>query len=90
MLASLVLIPLGVVTGVFGLDVFDMSKRSLDIYTQADGRFDIYAHGLRMWLEKPWTGYGYGSFESAFTAPTPCGGSRPRCPAAVHGNGPPP
>ncbi|NHI01903.1 PglL family O-oligosaccharyltransferase [Oceanimonas sp. MB9] len=66
LLASLVLIPLGVVTGVFGLDVFDMSKRSLDIYTQADGRFDIYAHGLRMWLEKPWTGYGYGSFESAF------------------------
>ncbi|MDP5291341.1 Wzy polymerase domain-containing protein [Oceanimonas sp. CHS3-5] len=66
LLASLVLIPLGVVVGIFGLDVFDMSKRSLDIYTQADGRFDIYAHGLRMWLERPWAGYGYGSFESAF------------------------
>ncbi|WP_107852985.1 PglL family O-oligosaccharyltransferase [Oceanimonas marisflavi] len=66
LLVSLLLIPLGVLVGVFGLDAFEMSKRSLDIYTQADGRFDIYAHGLRMWLDRPWMGYGYGSFESAF------------------------
>ncbi|OYD25168.1 PglL family O-oligosaccharyltransferase [Oceanimonas baumannii] len=66
LLASLLLIPLGIGVGVFGLDIFDMSKRSLNIYTQVDGRFDIYAHGLRMWLEQPLAGYGYGSFESAF------------------------
>ncbi|PSJ45620.1 SyrB [Zobellella endophytica] len=66
LLASLALIPLGVVGGVFGLEVFEMSKRSLAIYTQADGRFEIYAHGLRMWLDQPWFGHGYGSFESAF------------------------
>ncbi|MFD1008749.1 PglL family O-oligosaccharyltransferase [Oceanisphaera ostreae] len=66
LLASLLLIPIGIVLGVFGLDVFDMSKRSLSIYTEADGRFDIYAHGMRMWLDKPWFGFGYGSFESAF------------------------
>ncbi|WP_243454166.1 PglL family O-oligosaccharyltransferase [Oceanisphaera pacifica] len=66
LLASLLLIPLGIVVGVFGLDAFDMSKRSLSIYTDADGRFDIYAHALRMWLDKPWLGFGYGSFESAF------------------------
>ncbi|WP_346350602.1 Wzy polymerase domain-containing protein [Oceanimonas sp. AH20CE76] len=66
LLASLLLIPLGIALGVFGLDMFDMSKRSLNIYTQIDGRFDIYAHGLRMWLAQPLDGYGYGSFESAF------------------------
>ncbi|OIN09211.1 PglL family O-oligosaccharyltransferase [Oceanisphaera psychrotolerans] len=66
LLASLLLIPLGILLGVFGLEVFEMSKRSLSIYTQADGRFDIYAHGLRMWLDQPWFGFGYGSFESAF------------------------
>lgn len=66
LLATLALIPLGILVGVFGLEVFEMSKRSLSIYTQADGRFDIYAHGLRMWLDHPWAGYGYGGFESAF------------------------
>lgn len=66
LLISLLLIPIGVGLGIFGLDAFDMSKRSVSIYTDADGRFDIYAHGLRMWLEKPWFGFGYGSFESAF------------------------
>ncbi|MBL1376421.1 PglL family O-oligosaccharyltransferase [Zobellella iuensis] len=66
LLASLALIPLGILAGVFGLEAFEMSKRSLNIYTQADGRFDIYAHGLRMWLDKPWFGHGYGGFESAF------------------------
>jgi O-antigen polymerase len=66
LLASLTLIPLGILAGVFGLEAFEMSKRSLNIYTQADGRFDIYAHGLRMWLDKPWFGHGYGGFESAF------------------------
>ena len=66
LLISLLLIPIGVGLGIFGLDAFEMSKRSVSIYTDADGRFDIYAHGLRMWLEKPWFGFGYGSFESAF------------------------
>ena len=66
LLISLLLMPIGVGLGIFGLDAFDMSKRSFSIYTDADGRFDIYAHGLRMWLEKPWFGFGYGSFESAF------------------------
>lgn len=66
LLVSLLLIPLGVVLGIMGLAGFDMSKRSLSIYTDADGRFDIYAHGLRMWLDQPWFGFGYGSFESAF------------------------
>ena len=66
LLVSLLLIPFGLVIGVVSLDVFDMSKRSLSIYTEADGRVDIYAHGLRMWLDKPWFGFGYGSFESAF------------------------
>ncbi|GAA3532467.1 PglL family O-oligosaccharyltransferase [Zobellella aerophila] len=66
LLACLALIPLGVLVGVGGLDAFDMSKRSLAIYTEADGRLDIYRHGLRMWLDKPWLGYGYGSFEYAF------------------------
>lgn len=66
LLCSLLLIPIGVGLGIFGLDEFDMSKRSFSIYTEADGRYDIYAHGLRMWLEKPWFGFGYGSFESAF------------------------
>ncbi|WP_319783740.1 PglL family O-oligosaccharyltransferase [Oceanisphaera sp. IT1-181] len=66
LLLSLLLIPIGVGLGIYGLDAFEMSKRSFSIYTDADGRFDIYAHGLRMWLDKPWFGFGYGSFESAF------------------------
>lgn len=66
LLVSLLLIPFGLISGVVSLDMFDMSKRSLSIYTEADGRVDIYAHGLRMWLDKPWFGFGYGSFESAF------------------------
>ncbi|ART78995.1 PglL family O-oligosaccharyltransferase [Oceanisphaera avium] len=66
LLLSLLLLPIGLLLGVFGLEAFEMSKRSFSIYTDADGRFDIYAHGLRMWLEKPWFGYGYGSFESSF------------------------
>jgi len=57
---------IAVAIGAYSLETADKVARSAAALTDPGARVPIYLHGLAMWLEKPFLGWGYGSFEVAY------------------------
>lgn len=55
-----------VITGLFSLDSATSIARNSAALTDPGGRVPIYLHSLDMFLQKPFLGWGYGSFEVSF------------------------
>ncbi|SGY97359.1 Probable transcriptional regulator SyrB [Moritella viscosa] len=56
----------GILVGIYGLTTAETLARSNAYLTDPGARVPIYLHSLTMWLEKPFLGWGYGSFEVAY------------------------
>ena len=52
--------------GAYSLETAEKVVRSAAALTDPGARVPIYLHGLAMWLEKPFLGWGYGSFEVSY------------------------
>ena len=57
---------LGIAIGIYTLESAEKVARSVAALTNPGARVPIYLHSLNMWLEKPFLGWGYGSFEVAY------------------------
>ena len=57
---------LGIAIGIYTLESVEKVARSAAHMTDPGARVPIYLHSLNMWLEKPFLGWGYGSFEVAY------------------------
>ena len=57
---------IAIAIGAYSLETADKVARSAAALTDPGARVPIYLHGLSMWLEKPFLGWGYGSFEVAY------------------------
>ncbi len=63
---TLALVGLGIALGLLSLYGFSGAKRGLEIYQSGGMRSVYWPYAARLIAEAPWTGWGYGSFESVF------------------------
>ncbi|WP_421270468.1 Wzy polymerase domain-containing protein [Aeromonas taiwanensis] len=62
----LVLVGLGIALGLLSLYGLSGAKRGLEIYQSGGMRSIYWPYAAKLIAETPWTGWGYGSFESVF------------------------
>ncbi|BDM62675.1 ligase [Shewanella sp. NFH-SH190041] len=66
LLAWLALYAVSMLLGSLTLEQADSVARAAAEMTNPGARVPIYLHSLEMFLEKPWLGWGYGSFEVSY------------------------
>ncbi|MFE8730284.1 ligase, partial [Aeromonas hydrophila] len=62
----LALVMLAVVIGLLSQYWMAGAKRGLEIYQSGGMRSIYWPYAIKLILQAPWTGWGYGSFESVF------------------------
>lgn len=62
----LLLLALGVAVGLLSLFMGSGVKRGIEIYQSGGLRADYWLHALKLIAQSPWSGWGYGGFESTF------------------------